>query len=320
MKRAICLLVALLAHGVVLRAVATSRAGQPLEEARALDRVLPRVVERIAPSLLRVRPAGDASEQARHARTAIALEKDFAVMDGLSINVTGVDDLVVEDAAGKVHKAIMRGRDARLRVVSLVVEDGELVPAPRSSRTLEAGAFVVSVGTVTGKPNATFGIVSALGRFEGRALQVDCNIDPANAGGATCDLDGNLVGVPVLLDHKLGDDSGVGFAVPVGRILPVIDRLRNGDEIQPGFMGVRLPDDDTETTDGVKIARIIAEGPAEKAGLKANDVIVELDEQKVSSLKGLLTILSRRAAGDSVTVKVLREGHEKTVELKLVAQ
>jgi S1-C subfamily serine protease len=85
-------------------------------------------------------------------------------------------------------------------------------------------------------------------------------------------------------------------------------------------MGVRLPDDDSETTDGVRIAKIIAEGPAEKAGLKANDVIVELDEQKVSSLKGLLTILSRRAAGDTVTVKVLREGHDKTVELKLVTQ
>jgi S1-C subfamily serine protease len=320
------LLVALASHGLVLRVVRASRAGPPRpEEARAIDRVLPRAIDRIAPSLLRVHPKGDASEIARKTRTALALERDLAVMDALSVAVTGVEDLVVEDAAGKVHAVRVRGRDLRLRLVALAVDDGELVPAPRATRVPDAGAFVLALGTVYGtKPNAAFGIVSAPGRFEGRALQVDCGIDPANAGGAVCDLEGGLVGVPVLVDRKLGDDSGVGFVVPMSRIERVVERLKKGDELQTGFMGIALPQDEPEITPslegGVKIEGIRADGPAQKAGLETNDVILSLGGEKVSSLKGLLGLLSDHAAGDAVEVVVLRAGHEIRVTLTLTSR
>lgn len=327
MKRlAPVLLVAFLAHGVALRAVRSTRAAPPSapEEARALDRVLPRAVEQIAPSLLRVHAAaaGDAASLARRTRTAIALEKDLAVMDAISIAAPGVDDLVLEDAAGKVHKARVRGRDSRLRVVALEVDDAGLVPAPRAPRLPEPGTFVVAVGTVLGaKPNATFGVVSATGRFEGRALQVDAGIDPANAGGAVVDLEGRLVGVPVLVDRKLGDDSGVGFVVPVSRIQSAIERLRKGDDLQPGFVGIALPQDEPEMAPslegGVRIEGVLADGPAQKAGLQTNDVILSVDGQKIRSLRGLLSLLSDHAAGDPVTLVVLREGKELTFTLTL---
>lgn len=319
--------VALLAHGVAHRAVRSTRAAPPPknEEARALDRVLPRAVDRIAPSLLRVRPEGDEGTVERRTRTAVALAEDFAVMDAVSIGATGVDDLVLVDAKGKVHKAKIRGRDSRLRLVALEVEGGGLVPAPRATRLPATGTFVVSVGAVYGdKPNATFGIVSATGRFEGRALQVDCGIDPANAGGALVDLEGNFVGVPVLVDRKLGDDSGVGFVVPVSRIESVIERLRKGDDLQPGYMGVALPQDEPEISPslegGVKIEGVQAEGPAKKAGLEVSDVIVEIEGQKIKSLRGLLAVLSDKAAGDTIKLTVLRAGKEQSFTLTLVGR
>ncbi|HZU96085.1 MAG TPA: S1C family serine protease [Planctomycetota bacterium] len=322
----VLVLLLLVSHGVARRTMHALHAqDKPPEEARALDRTLPRAIERIAPSLLKVRPAGPAADMARKTRSAVALERDFAVMDAVSIAITGVDDLVLEDPAGKLHKAHVRGRDSRLRVVALEVEDGGLVPAPRAPALPEAGSFLLALGATYGaKPNATFGIVSATGRFEGRALQVDCGIDGANAGGAVVDLEGRLVGVPVLVDRKLGDDSGVGFVVPVARILTVEDRLRAGDDIQPGLMGIGLPQDEPEISPsldgGVRIEGVVSDGPAQKAGLQANDVIVKMDGHSVKSIKDFLSVLSDHAAGDKITIVYLREGREATTTLTLVAR
>ena len=109
----------------------------------------------------------------------------------------------------------------------------------------------------------------------------------------------------MLVDRKLGDDSGVGFVVPVSRIQWAIERLRKGDDLQPGFVGIALPQDEPEMAPslegGVRIEGILADGPAQKAGLQTNDVIVSVDGQKIHSLRGLLALLSDHAAGDLVT-------------------
>jgi serine protease Do len=320
--------VLLLVHGAAARIVASARAGSPrAEEARALDRLLPRTTDRIAPSLLSVRPAGAKAELARKTRTAIAIEEDLCVMDASALTATGLDDLVVEDLSGHVKKARVRGRDMRLRLVALEVEEGGLVPAPRAGHLPEAGAFVVACGTVLasgGRPTASFGIVSATGRFEGRALQVDCSIDPGNAGGALVDLEGALVGVPVLVDRKLGDDSGVGFVVPVSRIEGALARLRKGDELKAGFMGIALPYEEPEVAPslegGVKIDGILPDGPAKGAGLAVNDVIVKLDGVRVRTIRGLLGVLSEKCAGDEIQLVVLRSGTEVSVKLVLATR
>lgn len=294
------------------------------EEARALDRVLPRAAARMAPSVLVVTTAAGGGDARRKARTALALEADLAVMDGLSIGTTGVDDLVLEDSLGVRHRARLRGRDLRLRLIAVECPDRGLVPAPRSGRAPDPGTHVLALGGVYGsggKPSAAFGIVSALGRFDGRAIQVDCGIDPSNAGGALVDLEGALVAVPVLVDRKLGDDSGVGFAVPWARIESALPRLRKGDELEAGFLGIVLPKDDPSVAPslegGVKVEGIVPGGAAKAAGLRTDDVIVKVDRRPVRGVRALVSALSDRAAGDKVTLDVLRAGAELQVEATL---
>jgi S1-C subfamily serine protease len=293
-------------------------------EARALDRVLPRAAARIAPSLLKVRPYGDASDLGRKTRSAVALTPELAVMDAGSVAVVGSEDLVLEDLAGKVHHARLRGRDLRLRFVVLEALGGGLVPAPRSGRVAEPGTHVLALGTVfanAGKPNATFGIVSSTGRFDGRALQVDCGIDPSNAGGALVDLEGALVGILVLVDRKLGDDSGVGFAVPYARADAALPRLRTGEELEPGFLGVALPKGDPAVAPslegGVRIEGVIPGGAAKAAGIKTDDVVIKLDGLEVRGVRSFVSALAERAAGDKVSVTLLRAGVEMTLDVTL---
>ncbi|MBI3725302.1 PDZ domain-containing protein [bacterium] len=288
------------------------------EEARALDRVLPRALARIAPSILKIRPAS-AADLPRRTRTAIALERDLAVMDGTSIDETFVDDLVVEDMRGNTKKAHLLGRDLRLRLVLVEVEEGGLVPAPRSTRAPLAGTFVLTVGSVfaEGRPTAAFGIVSTSSRFEGRAIQVDAAVDPSNAGGAVLDLEGALLGIPVIVDRKIGDDSGVGFAVPFARIEAVLPRLRAGEELKPGMLGIALATEERQGAQGVKVEGVLPGGAAKAAGIETEDVIVSIDGQKVSTVRALVSALAEKCAGDRVELVLRHKGAELTKRVTL---
>jgi S1-C subfamily serine protease len=321
---------AFLAYAVGARLDPRARALDPdpsPEEARALDRVLPRATARIAPSLLKVHPAAAGADEGRKTRSAVALAPDLAVMDAVSVAATGVEDLVLEDLSGHVHKARVRGRDLRLRIVLLEAPDRGLVPAARSGRVPEPGEHVLALGTVyaaAGRPSVAFGIVSAASRFDGRAIQVDCGIDPANAGGALVDLEGALVGVPVLVDRKLGDDSGVGFAVPCARIETALPRLRAGDELEPAFLGIALPKGDPALAPslegGVRVEGVLPGAAAKAAGIETNDVIIKVDGLRIRGVRAFVTALSDKAAGDEVSIVVLRAGVELTLEATLGAR
>jgi serine protease Do/serine protease DegQ len=313
----------LLAHGVAARvqhgaARADTRDGDG--ELHALERSVVRAVEAAAPSLLKVRPrSGEPEDLARHTRSAIALSRSTAVLDASAIATTGTADLVVEDAQGRVFGARLAGRDQRLHVQALVIEGDGLVPARRCGRSPASGTFVVATGAVLmsrGRPSASLGIVSAPARLEGRVLQVDCGIDASNSGGALVDLEGRLVGVPVLLDRKHGDDSGVGFAVPVARVDQVISRLAAGEELRQAYLGIRVPARPpmlpVAVEDGVRIDGLAPEGSAKRAGLEVDDVIVRLDERRVRTTRGFLAILSTYCGGDPVRVTVRRGTAEVT--------
>lgn len=292
--------------------------GQAVDEERALSRAFARAVEAGARHLVAIRPAADAAR--RRARSGVVVAPDLVATCASNVDAFGLDDLVVEDATGRVLPATLRGRDLRLRVVLLRVPDLR-APAPELAvGARRAGSFVLALGAVLGgpgSPTATQGIVSVTGRFEGRADQVDAPLDASNWGGPIVDLEGRLAGVAVHVDERLGERSGVGFAVPVPRILAVLDRLAQGDQLEAGYLGVVIPRHDDGQGEGVPIRGVVPGSSAAAAGVEAGDRVVSLAGRPVPDRRAFREVAADLYAGQKVEMEVIRSGARRRLEVVL---
>ncbi len=286
----------------------------------AISRTLARAVARAAPALVRIGPLVEGAVDARRARSGVIIASDLVLTSADNVETFGVDDLAVETADGRVLPARLRGRDLRLRAVLLQVEglDGQPLEA---APALEAGALVAALGTGLRQltlPTVTFGILSARGRFQGRAHQTDAPLDASNAGGALVDLEGRLVGILVRVDERLGARSGVGFAVPIDRVLPVLERLSRGEQLEPGRMGLEVPRVAAGSGPGTELAEVDPEGPGAAAGLRRGDRVLSLGGRATPHLRAFREAASFLYAGQRVEVEFLREGHRRTVTVQVL--
>lgn len=203
------------------------------------------------------------------------------------------------------------------------------------SSQLRVGQAVLAIGNPLGiTQTVTSGIVSALNRIVGTipdAVQTDAAINPGNSGGALVDLQGDLVGVPTAtaIDPQFKTPAnGVGFAVPSNRVqfiapqLIQSGRVINSGRATLGINGTSV-DQSLETqyqlpvNQGVLIASVTSGGPAARAGLRAGDVVVQLDGKPISSISVLDTTLLRMKPGDIVTVGFYRGSQQQTARLTL---
>jgi serine protease Do len=211
-------------------------------------------------------------------------------------------------AGGSVLEAKLLGTDQRLALAALKLPEGRY-PAPRfaEERLVRVGSFVVAVGARDGSPfpPVGLGIVSALERAGGLMLQTDAAIDPGNAGGALVDLRGRVVGVPVLLTRQTGVDSGVGFVVKAEALRAALPALRRGEHVMQGFLGVTLGQEDG-SGGGAAIETVLDGTPAERAGLRANDIVVAIDGKPIDGSGALRDQLTARPAGTPCTLTVRR--------------
>lgn len=197
-----------------------------------------------------------------------------------------------------------------------------LVPVPKNE--FRVGQWAIALGrTFDPKfPNLSVGIVSALNRVWGRALQTDAKTSPVNYGGPLIDLTGRCLGIIVPLSpQEQGEtagvewyDSGIGFAVPLADIEAALPRLINKETLKPGLMGLGF-EDHGPVSGAAKIIRVRPESPADRSGLQVNDVITAINGQPVQKLNDLKQTLGAMYAGDAIQLSVLR-GTE-TLESKL---
>lgn len=216
------------------------------------------------------------------------------------------------------------GRDSNRGIVLLKCEPDVPLPVPEwaEAASLQAGQWAIAAGRVwdINEPNVAIGIISAVDRSWGRALQTDAAISPANYGGPLIDIRGRVMGLiaPLPADTagmNLGTelyDSGIGFAVPMTDLLPLLPRLQKGATLKPGLLGIGYAAADPINGSPL-ITTVRAASPAAEAGLRSGDRILSIDGRTVTRIADARHALTPRLAGDKVKV-VVRRGQDSTSE------
>ena len=238
--------------------------------------------------------------------------------------------IIVTLSDGRKFPANVVASDQMRQVTLIKIQQTGLVsmvPAPR--KELQVGQWTIALGRTydVAFPNLSVGILSALNRIWGKAVQTDAKISPANYGGPLIDLQGRCIGILVPMspqgdDESIGVewyDAGIGFAVPLEEILAQLPTLRKGENIRSGRMGVTY--DDKGPVSGEAIARDVRpNSPAEQAGMKPGDVIIEANGQKIERIPQMKTVLGLLAAGSELNLIVKRDGKELPLKMKLAAE
>ncbi|MCA8926231.1 MAG: serine protease [Planctomycetes bacterium] len=273
----------------------------------ALAEVLPRAIERAQACLVRIQgPTG-------RVRSGVALDGRTVLTCLSTLTALGEEDLAVLSPSGRRLPTELAGRDLRLRVVALRVEGLPEPPALGRGRPLAPGRLCLALGAALGTPSATFGMVSATDRFQGRAFQLDAPADPGNYGGPLIDVEGNVIGLLVHVDERLGTRSGVAFGIPLERIEAALPRLRAGEILEPGWLGGRIPR--LGGGEGVALRSVAPQGPLGQAGLKPGDVILSLDGRPTLTPEAFRAAQVDLVAGQRVELEYARDGVRRKVLL-----
>lgn len=238
--------------------------------------------------------------------------------------IENAQDIKVTLADGRTLNGELVGTDPEtdIAVIKVAAKDLSALPLADSSK-LRVGDFVVAIGNPFGLgQTVTSGIVSALGRSGLRGvgvqnfIQTDASINPGNSGGALVNLRGELIGINTAIFTPSGGNVGIGFAVPADLVREVIRQLVQYGEVKRGSLGVESQDisEEMATVLGVKmhagvvLTRVLANSPAEVAGLKVGDVITALNGKTIGSVQELINAEALLPVGQRVTVKIVRDG------------
>ena len=246
--------------------------------------------------------------------------------------VEGADDVRVSiGESNKRYEAKVVGRDALSDLAVLKIEATGLSPATfGDSDQLQVGDVVLAIGNPFGVgQSVSRGIVSALSRGVGFGpfedfIQTDAAINPGNSGGALLDTDGRVVGVNSAILSRSGGFAGLGFAIPINLVRSVAEQIVNHGRVERGFLGVGPQDLTEELTEqfgadkGALITEVTADSPAEKAGLKAGDVITKINNTEIRDARHLLLTVSQLAPDTPITVGYLRDRKPGTASATLV--
>ena len=202
------------------------------------------------------------------------------------------------------------------------------------SDSLEVGDLVLAIGDPFGVgQTVTSGIVSALARTQVGIsdyqffIQTDAAINPGNSGGALVDMDGRLIGINTAIFSKSGGSHGIGFAIPSNMVRLVVQSALKGGKVQRPWLGAALqtvtPDIAESlglaTPSGALVAKVHAKGPAAKAGLKAGDVVVSVDDKPVQNPQAFQYRFVTKGVGGAVDLGVLRKGQQLKTTITLIA-
>lgn len=241
-----------------------------------------------------------------------------------------IETITVTMPDGTDYPAKLIGRDAASDLAVLKISGSKPLPFVRfgNSQQARVGDWVIAIGNPFGLGGTvTSGIISAVYRNTGqggaydRFLQTDAAINRGNSGGPMFDMKGNVIGINNAIFSPTGGSVGIGFAIPAEIAAPIIDKLRAGQSIERGYLGVGIQplNEDLAASLGLPknrgefVGSVEPGQPAARAGIQPGDVVVKVDGKDVTREQTLSFIVANQAPGTRIPVEFIRDGRRQTV-------
>ncbi|OOF49412.1 serine peptidase [Rodentibacter genomosp. 1] len=257
------------------------------------------------------------------------LTNNHVINDADKINVTLQD--------GREFKAKLVGKDEQSDIALIQIEKPSNLTALKfaDSDKLRVGDFTIAIGNPFGLgQTVTSGIVSALGRSTGsdsgayeNYIQTDAAVNRGNSGGALVNLNGELIGINTAIISPSGGNAGIAFAIPSNQANNIVQQILEFGEVRRGLLGIKggeLNADlakvfNVNAQQGAFVSEVLPHSAAEKAGIKAGDVITAMNGQKISSFAEMRAKIATSGAGKEIELTYLRDGKSQNVKVKLQA-
>jgi serine protease Do len=247
--------------------------------------------------------------------------------------IKGAEKITIVLNDGKEIDATVVGTDVQTDLAILKIE-GKNYPFLKlgNSDAMDIGEWVVAIGSPFQlEASLTVGVVSAKGRQNLRItdledfIQTDAAINPGNSGGPLLNLDSEVIGINTAIVSRSGGYMGIGFAIPSNMAKNVMTQIIDKGSVSRGYMGVSLQPIDKgiaeafgmDKAEGALVSEVVKDSPADKAGLKQGDVILELNGTTVKSVAGLRNDISLMEPGKKIVLKVNRKGQTLTIPITL---
>jgi serine protease Do len=240
--------------------------------------------------------------------------------------VAGADKLTIRLFDGKELNGRVQGTDPKTDLAVVYVEAQDLpVAILGDSEKLQVGEWAIAIGSPFGlEETVTVGVISAKGRtglgtgtYED-FIQTDASINPGNSGGPLVNIDGEVIGINAMI---IQPGQGIGFAIPINLAKSIMmELIKQGKVVRP-WVGISLQDlspelmksFNVEKKEGALIGQVFEGSPAEKAGLKAGDIVVEIDGEKIKNSQDLVREVLKKQVGQKIEIVIIREGKQMKV-------
>jgi len=256
------------------------------------------------------------------------IDRDGSILTNNHV-VENAEKIVVKLADEREFEAKVIGKDSKtdIAVIKINAKGNFALPPMGDSDQLEVGEWVMAIGNPFGLDSTvTAGIVSAKGRHIGAGpydnfIQTDASINPGNSGGPLINLRGEVVGINTAIFSRTGGNIGIGFAIPINLVKELLPQLKGKGKVTRGYLGVLIQKITPEIAEslglekarGALVANVSKDGPADHAGVKVGDVIIEFDGKEIKESNDLPIIVARTPVDKKARLKVLRDKKEVTL-------
>jgi serine protease Do len=325
--------VRLLFSGVLCASIAITSAAAAETTASQEEAAIRAAADSVAESVVQIRTIGGLDTVgdtllADGPTTGLIVSSEGYILSSAFNFVQRPSSILVTLPSGKQVPAELVATDHSRMTVLLKTSGVSDLPVPLMAPMgeIKPGQWAIAVGRAfrADRVNVTVGIVSAVNRMFGKAVQTDADVSTASYGGPLVDIRGRVIGLIVPMSPQATSevagaewyDSGIGFAVPLAPIIARIEQMKRGEDLRPGLLGIAMETANAHESPA-KLAAVRPDAPAGKAGLKKGDRIVELDGKPIKNQTALRFALGPRYAGEEVRVVATRgdERIERTIEL-----